>query len=522
MHARTFLLRHKSGATTVAGFLFLSTLYFADVLLRASLKAFWFDELFTVYLCRLPSFHATWTAVLNGSDFNPPLFYVLSRASQGLFGEGLIATRLPAILGVWIFCICLYAFTSRRLGRVPGAIAALAPLFTLAHSYAYEARAHGIVLGWCGLMMVCWQRARERANQQPWQINRWVVALAVCYLGALLTHIYAVYLVVPFLLAECSELLRRRKIHLPVIAALALPLMSVAPLFAHMRRTYAAIQPDAQPLSHPQIVIQQSLVSMFGGALGLLLLSFALFAFQRRSSEYLSSRELTFSREELVLGVGLLLLPILGIAGAKLTHGPFFERYFVASSAGFGLLLAQAATKKTAGLSIPRGLLAAMILLVLGDAGLAARATRGADLAQVEPASNFKFSASPSRPLERDGALLGDTSGLDILVTEAHNYLYLDYYAPPEIRRRLWFGAATADDFVLVSDRRLARWTHISLRTTTYQEFFATHDDFLVYGSTDGRFNGSCEDCLQKFLNAGYTLRSVTRDTDNLLEHFSR
>ena len=32
-----------------------------------------------------------------------------------------------------------------------GFIAGTFPFFTLAQYYAYEARAHGIVLGWCGL-----------------------------------------------------------------------------------------------------------------------------------------------------------------------------------------------------------------------------------------------------------------------------------------------------------------------------------------------------------------------------------
>src|SRR4051794_18078178 len=83
-------------------FLLISALYFVDTFLRATLKTFWYDELFTVYLCRLPTFHATWAAVLNGTDLNPPLFYLMTRWAQHWSGEGLIATRLPAIIGFWI------------------------------------------------------------------------------------------------------------------------------------------------------------------------------------------------------------------------------------------------------------------------------------------------------------------------------------------------------------------------------------------------------------------------------------
>src|SRR5258708_29735699 len=59
---------------------------------RASMKLFWFDELFTVYLSRLPDLNALWSALAQGTDFNPPLFYALTRFSEFLFGEGNIGT----------------------------------------------------------------------------------------------------------------------------------------------------------------------------------------------------------------------------------------------------------------------------------------------------------------------------------------------------------------------------------------------------------------------------------------------
>jgi hypothetical protein len=79
--------------------LLVSAVYFAEIFLRATQKCFWFDELFTTYLCRLPTFKGTWTAVLHGADFNPPMLYLLTRGAHGVLGEGLIATRLPAMLG---------------------------------------------------------------------------------------------------------------------------------------------------------------------------------------------------------------------------------------------------------------------------------------------------------------------------------------------------------------------------------------------------------------------------------------
>src|SRR5579875_327267 len=79
-------------ATTVVLAAF-SVFYFADVLLRASEKYFWCDELFTLYLCRA-SPASLWHALQVGMDSNPPLFYALTKASNAIFGEGLIGTRM--------------------------------------------------------------------------------------------------------------------------------------------------------------------------------------------------------------------------------------------------------------------------------------------------------------------------------------------------------------------------------------------------------------------------------------------
>jgi uncharacterized membrane protein len=205
---------------------FVSLLYFTDICLRASRKCFWFDELVTVYLCRLPDFHSTWAAVAHGVDFNPPLFYLLTRSSQRLFGEGLIATRLPEILAFWLFCVCLYFFVSRRVGRLAGFVAAALPFFTLAQYYAYEARPHAIVLGWCGLALVCWQRATEGERRYLW-----LAAFGLSLAGALMSHVYAVYVVFPFVVAEIYRLLKNRRFEWGMIAAIVLPLILAATIY---------------------------------------------------------------------------------------------------------------------------------------------------------------------------------------------------------------------------------------------------------------------------------------------------
>jgi hypothetical protein len=514
--------RSSSRNTIVIAFLLISALYFADTLLRASLKTFWYDELVTVYLCRLPSFAATWSAVLRGADLNPPLFYLLTRWSQHLFGEGLIATRLPEILGFWLFAICVYLFVARRLGRLRGAIAGLFPVFTLAHYYAYEARPHGIILGCFGLMMLCWQRAREGKN-----VYLWVVGLWLSYLAALLIHVYAVYLLIPFLIAEAISIAKRQRPHLGIVAALLLAPPCVIPLYL---RLYGNFRSGGFTGMHIHLyeLVQQYFVLVLGPALPLLLLLLLFLAWKGPAADTFSAHagRLSLSADELALAFGLAVLPAIGVIGIKISHAYYFDRYFLAATAGYALLLAQVTLLRSGRAFVARNLFLSMIVLLSADTLVAAYCRwHHADLDQVEPSSHIIFVPSPANPLQRNPALLRDTTKLDILVTDEPGYLYLYYYAPREIQSRLVFSAPRDDAFdsrFLDGYQRLARWGHVDLRLTTYDEFFATHKDFLVYAPNNVAYRTGCNDCLDKFLKAGYTLRSVEEDPYNLLEHFGK
>ena len=507
----------------VIAFLLISALYFADTLLRATLKTFWYDEIITVLLCRLPSFGATWTAVLHGgADFNPPLFYLFTRWGQNLFGEGLIASRLPAIVGFWVFCVCIFVFVRRRLGPLYGCVAALFPVFTLAHNYAYEARPHGSVLAWCGLMLVCWQRAREGRN-----FSLWTLALFLSSLAALLTHIYAIYLFVPFLAVEFLGLVKSWRFQPGAAAVLLIAPVCVAPLYLHMVHMYHSAGLIGGIHIHPYEVLQRYLVAMVGPALVLLLIFLLLLAIERRHAENELPQETlnALLPEELWLAAIFGCLALIGAIGVKISHGPFFNRYFLASAAGYAILLAQATTARTRRALAAKGLVVAMLFLLTADTAIAAFCRwHHADLDQMEPASRFAFPPDPHHPLLRDDALLRNHGSQDILVTEEHTYLYLYYYAPPALRSRLFMGIPDDDAAGVLGYQREARWARLNdLRATTFADFLANHRDFYVYSPLDPTLSATaCKDCLEQFLKAGYTLRSVDRDSDNLLEHFSK
>src|SRR6266851_1298600 len=117
---------------------FLSLIYFAGIAAKAQLKPFWFDELFTVYLSRL-DFASLWKGLSEAVDLNPPGIYLATKFSEKLFGgEGLVISRLPAMIGAWVMVLCLYQFIAVRCGRIYGLAAVLYATTTAVIPYAYE------------------------------------------------------------------------------------------------------------------------------------------------------------------------------------------------------------------------------------------------------------------------------------------------------------------------------------------------------------------------------------------------
>jgi hypothetical protein len=496
----------------ILGIVLVSTVYFADIFLKASRKCFWFDELFTTYLCRLPDFKSTWTAVTHGADFNPPLLYLLTRGAQWPFGEGLIATRLPAIFGVWIFCVCLFLFVARRAGAIAGFIAGTFPFFTLAQYYAYEARAHGIVLGWCGLTLLCWQRNGEGQAK-----NLWLAGFVTCLLGALLTHVYAVYLLFPFALVEIYNLLSTRRLNWKIVAAMvsALGLVTVTVYLPLFRRYQATIPSTFHPGSHD--LFQRFLVNAMGPALVVFLLWLLLSALDRNRPIQHANLAACVPRREMVVAAGFACIPLVGLLGSKVSHGPFIERYFLSSIAGYAIFLGFASSRRQVTCWSGKALAGCMLLFLIADFGSTIYLAMHERIVLTEPSSGIPLATTPHDPMRLFDTLSTNNSGLDILVIPDLEYLYFFRYAPSFVASHLYF-AAPADNIFLAAYERFAREAHLDLKLTTFGPFLATHDRFLVYESG----NSPRIDALQAIARGGYRLKSARIDAAGTMLEYAK
>jgi 4-amino-4-deoxy-L-arabinose transferase-like glycosyltransferase len=200
--------------TVLAAALRLSTL---------DLQSFWYDEAFTPVHVLHPSLWATLRSVAH-TENSPPLWYVLEWLDARVLGSGEVALRLPsAIAGIATVPVAWAIgreLAGRRAALLCAAIVAVNPLFVW---YSQEARVYALFVLAAAVAMLCF----VRADREPTPTR--MAAFALSGAVALVTHYFAVFMLVPMALWLAREPLRRRRA-LPATLALALVGVALLPL----------------------------------------------------------------------------------------------------------------------------------------------------------------------------------------------------------------------------------------------------------------------------------------------------
>ncbi len=452
----------------------ISLIYFADTCFRATKKLFWFDEIFTVLNARLPDIKTIWEALRGGADLNPPMLYVLTRASERLFGEGPVSVRLPEILGFWIFCLCLYRFVSVRSTPLAGMVTMIFPWVTQAYWYAYEARPHGIVLGLCGVSIVCWQSATTSKRRLPW-----LIGLTASLAAALLTHSFAVLLFGPLVVGELVRSYLARKIDWPIWAAMGIAapaILTSLPLLRNARKML-----DGVTMFHPTFSLASSYIFLLGPSLLVAAGAFFLLAADLLAPQTAGSSKAQSGFEvvphEIALAIGLSAAPLFGILLSNLARGPFLHRYALCAVGGCAYLAGIAAARC-------RTRIVSLLLLALLLFGVAKHSAEFVKTRRVvEPVTGHPLKAIENgSPLEQytllDHGVEGD---LPIVVLDDLDFLQIHFYAPPELRDRLWYVVWKEPDINAEGYRALNRWSGANVKITDAPSFLAAHPRFLAY-----------------------------------------
>jgi hypothetical protein len=327
------LLEQRSGLLLLS----VTALYMAAAIAIASAKLLWNDELFTFYIARLPTMADVYRALLTGAEQLPPLFFIITRAFTALFGSSPVAYRLPEILGFWLMSASLFWFVRSRAGTAYGLVAMLTPMLSGAFYFADEARPYGLVLGFAGLALLCWQTAAAGCKR-----TLSLVGLCVCLASALCCHYYAVLCWIPFLLGEVVRTVIKKRIDVWIWASLILGLLPLVLLFRliNAAREYSShfwAKPHWSMAFNFYRDLLTPAILMFVGML--LILAWCL----RGGSPKISppaDEDSGLRAHESAAVFGFLLIPLVGIVLAKVVTGAFADRYVMPAVIGVSVVIA--------------------------------------------------------------------------------------------------------------------------------------------------------------------------------------
>jgi len=452
----------------VAAWCVFSLLYFGAAAWRASRKPFWYDELVTLHLSRLPGMTELWAAFRTATDSMPPLLHLLTGASVAIFGEGHVSARVPAMVGVWIMCLCLYVFVRRHCPALYGwAAAATMALAMASLRFCEEARCYGLLMGFTGLALVFWQSAIGRHRRLC------LCGLALSVAAAVFCHSLAGLLVAVLGSGELARARVRRKLDWAVFAALlaaASAILLLIPSAQAGAAAYAGSQWSRPRLSGILEAYQFLLGPLVVPLWTALVLACAWWSL-RAANDLSPARSPVWRmpHAEAVLALAFLALPVLTAMAGFLT-GVFAPRYALPALAGLCIMTAYLSR------AVERnGPMLGVLVVATALAWLALETARRPPLTAYAQSAAWALAARTN-------------PDLPIVVDDAFAFLCELHYAPRDIAPRLVFLADAARAHRASGNKSattglvlLAR--RAPLRVEQPERFLAAHRRFYLLGT---------------------------------------
>jgi hypothetical protein len=439
----------------------LTLLYMLSAVLAANGRPLWYDEIITLIAGSTPDAAGAWKAA-QAVDASPPLPHLLMHFAWKWLGSGEAALRIPFLVGFWIFCLCLFRFTLRRLGLLYALVAMLLPMVTDAYTFSLQARAYGPELGFCGLALVAWQSAAEGR----WRLFN-LALLAASLAAALLCHYYAALAFLPLAAGEAFRTYRSRRVDWLLWLALA---AGGTPLVWRAARIAGAIKELSHTWTPPypaQIIdFWQTGLKPAASFLILYLVLMALTLLSKPDEREEPRTEASLAAHEVVAGVIFLFLPAIGVAGAMLVTHMFTERYALPALTGFAMLFPAVLSRIAGGRSIPPFFMVGVLMLAMLIAAVA--------------------NPRPSNPFASEPILSAALKEGPVVVDDGQLFLQMWYYAPAQLRPRLMFlanskAALTHMGFDTIDGGIMVLRPYAAVNVVEYRDFHPPGGEFLVY-----------------------------------------
>jgi hypothetical protein len=447
-----------------------TVIYAIPTVYLAHLKLFWDDEFFTLYLSRTPTWHDLLQALATGADQHPPSFYYLTHLMTTVFGSGHVTVRLPAILGFWLLCICLYEIV-RDLATPEWAVVAMFfPLSTGFYFYASEARGYGMVCGFSALAMLSWMRSTAHRKR-----TIYIPLLAVSLAAAVASHYYAGLVVVALALGELIRTRYTKKIDWPIWIAF---IGTCVPILAFLGTIRSARGYSSHFWAIP---VWSDAIAFYPNQFGLgafavlgtlaIALSFRVIR-GRQIDEWATWRKPSWNPWQAVAICTLAALPVPTMLLAKfITHG-FTPRYCIFAIVGVTVLLfyfiSRFALRRSAAAI---GIVACVLIFLL-------------QVRQLN--STYKEGRAE---LDEDVRALSSLPDAPIVLMEVSVAHRLSYYAPRRLASRLVFVADANSSISYLKQDTVDRglldlrfWFPINI--VRADSFLTDNPQFYVFGQT--------------------------------------
>ncbi len=468
--------------------------------LSAVSQPFWYDEIITVILCRLPSMSEIWLALHNAADGNPPGFFFVARLAHSFISEDHLGYRLPSILGLLLTVSCVYLILSRRLNRITALVGAAFILCTGLTPYAWEARPYSLMIGCIAVAILALQRVDDS--------KLYSFMLAFSLAAAVSLHFYAVFAWPAFFAAELTGWISHRRFRAKVWSSLlvgVIPLLCFAGLLKQLSKYYGQNY-WAQPHFKQVYSTYNSLLNVDShwgiiyaiGITAIVIWSNAINRPGVAHSHDEKRKTPAVPIEEWVLALVLLWLPAIAFTAAKISHGGLTERHMLTAILGCALTLGYAIDKIHV-----TGRLLLLVLFLINYEGSAVPTLRdvmtGSILAQRGNAEHeMETLVGQLRPPD-----------LPIVIGPELDYLPIVYYTPPDLGKRLYVvvdpgAAVTHLDTASVDLSLLALQPYYPFQMDKFDSFVSTHREFLLV--TGGDFDW----LTARLLHDGDTLRLVS------------
>jgi len=415
-------MEHQKTRNTLVSLIVLLCLIYVAVAAtdRASRRFLWTDEVVTVAIARLPSAAAIWSALDAGTDGQPPAINLIEHAFGSASADPHVAYRLPSIIGYVLTLAALFVFVSRRAGVIGGGVAmtlaCLTPLYSL---YAIEARPYSLVIACLAWAMVVWQQI-----DRPWR----AAMLALLLGSAAALHYYGVLGVVPFALAEVSEMWLTRRVRVRIWLALLAPAVPMAIAWPLLQALKSGFGPHFWALPHLGFTLRAydqitGLPYRFGTAVAVAVSIGLLFAAVRA----LRTTEPKQDVSEVVLLLGLISLPSAAYILAAVGGGGLTPRYVLPANLGLISAIAMSVGRLS---SRQATTCLGILVLLVGLRELDYWTDRG------QPA---RERTNPEVAVLEQWRLPQDLQALPLVVSHGHSFIEMSYYEEQSSRHRFTY-----------------------------------------------------------------------------------